>query len=170
MNDYLYSYTLHNKGFTALLLHYNPIIHMHPTQHFISTYIPTTLSRRPRLNPWQLICITPTFLHTLLSQRTMESAWCPRSDFRLVLNFCIIKSSSSQICTQGVAYYYSRLQLYSAVKLYPVFAKLVATFPDYYKHIKSHNMQCNWWCYATDIITIMYKYWHTMQLSWCTWW
>ena len=41
-----------------------------------------------------------------------------------------------------------------------VVAKLVATFPDYYKHIKSHNMQRNWWCYAlqaTDIITNVHK-------------
>ena len=41
-----------------------------------------------------------------------------------------------------------------------VVAKLVATFPDYYKHIKSHNMQLNWWCYAlqaTDIITNVHK-------------
>ena len=36
-----------------------------------------------------------------------------------------------------------------------VVAKLVATFLDYYKHIKSHNKELNWWCYvfhlATDI-------------------
>ena len=39
-------------------------------------------------------------------------------------------------------------------------AKLVSTFQDYYKHIKSHNMQLNWWCYAfqaTDIITNVHK-------------
>ena len=41
-----------------------------------------------------------------------------------------------------------------------VVAKLVATFLDDYKHIKSHNMQLNWWCYAlqaTDIITNVHK-------------
>ena len=53
-----------------------------------------------------------------------------------------------------------------------VVAKLVATFLDYYKHIKSYNMQLNWWCYAfhlaTDIMATVHK--HTIQLSWCTWW
>ena len=122
---------------------------IHPTQHFISTY-PALWARGPAgFYSRQLLYITTTFLRTLLSQRPMESAWCPRSDFRVVLKFCIIKSSCSQIYTQGGAYYYSRLQLYSAVKSYPVVVKLVATLPDYYKHIKSHNMQRNWWwlCY-----------------------
>ena len=41
-----------------------------------------------------------------------------------------------------------------------VVAKLVATFLDYYKYIKSLNMILNWWCYAlqaTDIITNVHK-------------
>ena len=38
-----------------------------------------------------------------------------------------------------------------------VVAKLVATFLDYYKHIKRHNMQFNWWCYAADIINNVHK-------------
>ena len=41
-----------------------------------------------------------------------------------------------------------------------VIAKLVATFPDYYNNINSHNMLLNWWCYtlqATDIITNVHK-------------
>ena len=42
----------------------------------------------------------------------------------------------------------------------PVVAKLMATLSDHYKHIKSHNVQLDWWSYAfraTDIITNVHK-------------
>ena len=71
-------------GFTAYITSVLYTILVAHTQHF---------------EPRQLLYITPTFLYntnflscTLLSQRTMESgAWCPRTDFRLVIKFYIMK-------------------------------------------------------------------------------
>ena len=84
-----------------------------------------------------------------------NGAWCPRSDFRLVVKFCImklVKSTNNMLLTiAAVGNYATQLS-----NTRSVVTKLVATFLDYYKHIKSHNIQLNWWCYAlqaTDIIT-----------------
>ena len=76
--------------------------------------------------------------------------------FSIIISSSVVKSTNNLLLTTtAICNYATQLSNTKSVV-----AKLVATFLDYYKHIKSHNMQLNWWCHAlqaTGIITYVHK-------------